>query len=117
MSQGELARALTHGRYGNRYSASYISKLESGAAPITDEVLRAIADLDTDTRHLTVLPPGVYATSALPPGTVILGRVVICGGCGHPFVMPYATQRYCSRDCRNTARRMRRKEQHGDRPA
>ena len=110
MSQAAFGRALSHGRYGNRYSQPYISQLEAGTAPITDELERAISQLDVGTTHLTILPRGVYATSTLPPGTVILGQPVICQPCGGVFIMPYANQRYCSRECRNEARRQRRRE-------
>lgn len=108
MSQGEFARALSHGSRGNHYSQAYISQVESGHYPITDELLQSLQRLAADTSHLRILPRGVYATVDLPPGTVILGRPVVCPSCGGVFIMPWASQRYCSRECRNEARRQRR---------
>ncbi len=117
MSQAQLGRALSHGRYGVWYSSSYISKIEAGKVKITDEFERAVAELDVGTRHLTVLPSGVYATCRLPPGTVILGQVTTCGGCGGTFVFPWKTQRYCGRECRNAARRERDRQRRIDKLA
>lgn len=110
MSQAEFGRALSHGRYGGWYSPSYISKIEAGKVPVTDEMMAALARLDTGTSHLHILPRAIYSTSDLPSGTVILGQVTICGGCGMPFVFPWGNQRYCSNSCRNEARRRRRQE-------
>lgn len=106
MSQAELGQALGAGRKF-RYSRSYISKLESGEVTITDAIRRAIARLEGSTAHLRILPVGVYSTSELPAGTVILGRPKVCPVCSGVFVYPWATQIYCSTECRREARRRR----------
>jgi RNA polymerase subunit RPABC4/transcription elongation factor Spt4 len=108
MSQSEFGKAL--GAYrGWPYSACYISKLENGIVGVTPRLRRALGVLLGKTQHLHILPPAVYAVEQLPAGTVILGRPVMCPVCHGIFVMPWATQKYCSDVCRREARRQRRR--------
>jgi len=108
MSQSEFGRALGALR-GVPYGRSYMAKLEGGDVPITAAIERAVQALDAPTQHLHVLPAKVYAVEDLPPGTIVLGRPVVCPSCRRVYVMPWPTQVYCSAECKRAARRERRK--------
>lgn len=109
MSQAEFGKAIGAGRNWP-YSRAYISKLEAGDLPITDAIRTAVARLGSGTSHLKILPRACYATTDLPSGTVILGQPIVDPICGGVFIMPYANQKYCSKACRDEARRRRRQE-------
>lgn len=95
------------------YSRSYVSKLESGAAPITAEIARAlevlaamldgVGEVQATARPVTVQ---LLALHDLPDGTVIKARPVQCAlpGCRVIFI-PAGRERYCSAECRREARR------------
>ncbi len=97
------------------YSRSYVSKLESGAAPITPEIARALEVLGAMLDGVGELqararPVGVRLLTLhdLPDGTVIKARPIRCAlpGCQVVFI-PAGRERYCSAECRREARRRR----------
>jgi hypothetical protein len=104
MSQSEFGRALGATR-GYPYARSYISKLESGKVPIASALQYAFQALNDPTKHLRVLPAKVYAVQSLPPGTVVLGKPIVCPVCKGIYVMPWPTQLYCGERCKRLARR------------
>jgi transcriptional regulator with XRE-family HTH domain len=119
LSQAQFAQML--GRWRDQpYSRSYVSKLERGLLPITDEVRRALGALQHSTEHLQVMPVRVYAVEELPAGTVILGQPKICPTCKGIFIYPWANQVYCSKECKRVARnrrRRKRRQQNGVSPS
>jgi hypothetical protein len=55
---------------------------------------------------------GVLSFTDLPPGTIIIANAVACSGpdCRTIFIPPYASQRYCSKQCKQKARNLRRQQ-------
>ncbi|MBC8252488.1 MAG: hypothetical protein H8E35_00490 [Ardenticatenia bacterium] len=123
MSQREFGQVLwdaVHGlgRNGDYpYSRQYVGMLEHSAEIITPRIAQGIqaiaARLDgADEVQARAYPvDGLLVVNDLPAGTIILGRARRCAnpGCPVVFVPTHPRQKYHSRSCAETGRKIRAK--------
>jgi hypothetical protein len=100
---------------GNEWSFRYIySILKYDHFPSTEKIEFAASDLLLEHEYGGVSHPviDVRAIVHLPPGTIIIANAVACSGpdCYTIFIPPYASQKYCSKVCKQKARNLRRQQ-------
>lgn len=101
--------------FNTHFSYRYIYSLLKGY-----KGFRVTEQIDQAALALLANPPpspavkiiaNVMSFTDLPPGTIIIANAVACSGpkCKVIFIPPYANQKYCSKECKQKARNIRRR--------
>ena len=115
-SQSQFARTLAE-MLGKTYhlSKTYISHMEAGRKPITDEIANACRTLAArldgmNETQASARPYTIMSTRPIPPNTITTATLRPCAlvGCPASFLPASPRQKYCKPECRAEAARLRR---------